>query len=240
MSEFSDFQNNFSAPFGFKVQYGGYPELKGVEQVGYLPDIGSTFETVWDGGGIYTYPSAATTMNVIAQATVPSTDDGVEVTIQGLDANYDEITETVTLGGDSAGGTSTTQEFLRINRAFVSNGSEPTDDITIEQDGNVYAQITFPYNTTQQAIYTVPRRKRAYLGYASLSLEKNKEVIAKFMSKTPGGIFITGGVIGTTGSYQRTWLVPPVFNEKTDIEIRAKAGATTVVSTSMQFIVENK
>lgn len=238
--EWDGFQNTFATPFGMAIQKGFYPKLSGYEASGYIPTIGNNYETIWDGGGAYTYPSAATTMNVIAQASTPSDDNGVDVVIQGLDADYNEITETVTLGDDSAGGTSTTQEFLRINRAYIGNGQDPTDDITIEQDGNVYAQITFPYNTTQMAIYTVPANKKAFLTYASLSLEKQKEVVAKLMSRRVGATFVTGGLIGTTGSYQRNWVIPPMFNEKTDIEIRAKAGATTIVSASMQFVLEDR
>jgi len=238
MAEFSSFQHTFASPFGIGVQYGRYPELRSWEAGGYNPDVGTSFETIWDGSNTYTYPSAATTMNVVAQATVPATDNGVQVTIVGLDADYNEITETVTLGDDSAGGTATTQEFLRINRAYVSNGTAPTDDITIEQGGTVYSQITFPYNISQQAVYTVPAGKRGYLMYASLSLEKQKEVVAKFMTRQQGGILITGGIIGATGDYQREWIFPPVLKPKTDIEIRAKAGATTSISASMQILLE--
>lgn len=237
---FGSLQDTNSFPFGLVVKSGQYQNLGAWEAVGYNADVGSSFETIWDGSNIYTYPSAATTMNVVAQAVSPATDNGVEVTIIGLDASYNEITETVTLGDDSTGGTSTTQEFLRINRAYVSNGSAPTDDITIEQDGTVYAQITYPYNITQQAVYTVPAGKRGYLVYASISLEKQKEVVAKFMTRIPGGILVTGGIIGTTGSYQRHWVLPPVLEEKTDIEIRAKAGATTSISGSLQVLLEDK
>lgn len=59
------------------------------------------------------------------------------------------------------------------------------------------------------------------------------------MTRKPGGIFVTGGIVGTTGSFSREWVVPPVIPEKTDIEIRALAGATTAISASMQFIVED-
>lgn len=236
MAEFSSFQHSFSAPFGIGVQYGRYRELRSWEAVGYNADVGTSFETIWDGSNTYTYPSTAKTMNVVAAA--GGTDDGVQVTIIGLDSDYNEITETVTLGDDSGGGTATTNSFLRINRAFVSNGQAPTNNITIQQDATVYARITFPYNTTQQAVYTVPAGKRAYLMYASISLEKQKEVVAKFMTRQPGGVFITGGIIGATGSYQRHWVLPPVLKPKTDIEIRAKAGATTSISASMQLLLE--
>jgi len=230
-------QNTLAIPYGVLVQRGNFPNLSGWEASGYLPDVGSTYETVWDGGGLYTYPSAATALTVTSQHTTPADDNGVQITIVGLDTDYNELVETVTLAG--AGTATTNGEFLRINRAFVANGQDPSDDVDITSGVTTYAKITHPYNTTQQAIYTVPAGKRAYLVYASISLEKQKEVVAKLMSRKSGGTFTTGGLIGTTGSYQREWVIPPMFGQKTDIEIRALAGATTIISASMQFIVED-
>jgi len=238
MANFAAFQHNFSVPFGIGVQKGLYGKLTGVDISGYNPVIGSEFETIWDGSDVYTYPSAATTMTVASNA--GALDNGVEVFIQGLDADYNPVSETVTLGEDSAGGTSTTVEFLRIFSATVNNGQAPTDDILITQDGNTYALITFPYNRTQMGIYTVPAGKRAYILYASISLEKQKEVIAKLLVRRPGGVLVTTGIIGTTSEYERLYQIPPVVDEKTDIEIRALAGATTGAAVNIQLVLEDK
>ena len=239
MSKFSleNLQTNLSVPYGVSVARGDFPQLSRWEAVGYNADIGTSFETIWDGSNTYTYPASAVAMTATSQAGTPSTDNGVQITIVGLDANYDELVETVTLAG--AGTATTNGEFLRINRAYVSNGSEPTDDIHITNGAVKYAQITYPYNTTQMAVYTVPRNKRAYLVYASISLEKQKEVVAKFITRQQNGVFITGGIIGTTGSYQRDWVLPNIIPQKTDIEIRALAGATTAISASMQILLED-
>lgn len=238
MSEFSDFNNTFTMPAGIKIQYGGYPELKGWEAAGYNPNVGTNFETIWDGSNVYSFPASALQMTVSSAA--GATDDGVDVTILGLDTDYNEITETVTLDDSSAGAATTTNSFLRINRAFVSNGQAPTADITIANGGTTYALIDSPNNTTEMAIYTVPAGKRAYLVYASISLEKQKEVIAKLIARKQGGVFVTSGKIGTTRSFERHWVIPPVFDEKTDIQIQALAGATTSISADMQFVLEDK
>lgn len=232
---FDNLSSTVRVPYGLLIQRGNFPTVNGWEASGYNPDVGTNFETVYDGSNIYTYPAGAVAMTVTSAA--GATDNGVEVIIIGLDANYDVLIESVTLAG--LGTATTNGEFLRINRAYVNNGQESTANITIANGGTTYAIITLPYMTTQMAIYTVPRNKKAYLVYASVSLEKSKEVIAKFMSRKPGGIFVTGGIVGTTGSYSREWVIPPVFGEKTDVEIRAKAGATTSISTSMQFILED-
>lgn len=237
MSEFSDFQNNFVTPYGIGVAYGRYPELSGIDKFGYLPTATTSYKTIWDGDNVYTYPSAATTMNVVSSA--GATDNGIAITIQGLDASYNQITETVTLGDDSAGGTATTREFLRVFRAFVSGGTNTTGNVTIEQDGVVYAKIFAEMQQTLMAVYTVPAGFRGYLIAGNLSVEKNQPVVAKLMTRLPGGVLRVSGLVTSFGvPFQRVWQIPPILPEKTDIEIRAKAGATTSIAAGFEILLE--
>ena len=239
MSEFSDFQNNFVTPYGIGVAYGRYPELSGIDKFGYLPTATTSYKTIWDGDNVYTYPSAATTMNVVSSA--GATDNGIDITIQGLDADYNQVTETVTLGDDSAGGTATTTEFLRVFRAFVANGTNITGNVTIEQDGVVYAKIFAEMQQTLMAVYTIPAGKRGYLVAANISVEKNQPVIAKLMVRKPGNVLRVQGIVSTFGvPFQRVWQLPPVIDEKSDIEIRAKAGATTSIAAGFEIVLEDK
>jgi len=239
MSEFSDFQNNFVTPYGIGVAYGRYPELSGIDKFGYLPTATTSYKTIWDGDNVYTYPSAATTMNVVSSA--GATDNGIDITIQGLDADYNQVTETVTLGDDSAGGTATTTEFLRVFRAFVANGTNITGNVTIQQDGVVYAKIFAEMQQTLMAVYTIPAGKRGYLVAANISVEKNQPVIAKLMVRKPGNVLRVQGIVSTFGvPFQRVWQLPPVIDEKSDIEIRAKAGATTSIAAGFEIVLEDK
>ena len=239
MSEFSDFQNNFVTPYGIGVAYGRYPELSGIDKFGYLPTATTSYKTIWDGDNVYTYPSAATTMNVVSSA--GATDNGIDITIQGLDADYNQVTETVTLGDDSAGGTATTTEFLRVFRAFVANGTNITGNVTIQQDTIVYAKIFAEMQQTLMAVYTIPAGKRGYLVAANISVEKNQPVVAKLMIRKPGNVLRVQGIVSTFGiPFQRVWQLPPVIDEKSDIEIRAKAGATTSIAAGFEIVLEDK
>jgi hypothetical protein len=239
MSEFSDFQDNFVTPYGIGVAYGRYPELSGIDKFGYLPTATTSYKTIWDGDNVYTYPSAATTMNVVSSA--GATDNGIDITIQGLDADYNQVTETVTLGDDSAGGTATTTEFLRVFRAFVANGTDITGNVTIQQDGVVYAKIFAEMQQTLMAVYTIPAGKRGYLVAANISVEKNQPVVAKLMIRKPANVFRVQGIVSTFGvPFQRVWQLPPVIDEKSDIEIRAKAGATTSIAAGFEIVLEDK
>lgn len=236
---FDNQQKTFTTPYGIAIRKNLYDGISGLDKFGYLPTATTSFKTVWDGDNIYTYSSAATTMNVVSS--VGATDDGKEITIEGLDANYDVITETVTLGGDSAGGTATTQSFLRVYRAFVANGTSVTGTISIQQDGVAYAKITPEHQQTLMAVYTIPRGKVGYLVSGNLSVEKNQPVVAKVMTRRVGGVLRTGGLVTSFGvPFQRVWQIPPVLPEKTDIEIRAKAGATTSIAAGFEIVLENR
>jgi hypothetical protein len=237
MPEFSDFQHNFNTPYGIGVRRGMYAELGGIDKFGYLDAAGTSFKTVWDGDSIYPYPSSAVAMDVTSAA--GATDNGVEVTIQGLDTNYEELNETVTLA--STGTATTTGTFLRINRAFVSGSQASTNDIGIVNGGVTYAAILEEYQQTLMAVYTVPKGKRGYLIAHNVSVEKNQPVVAKIMVRRFGGVLRARGVVSTFGvPFQRVWQLPPVLDEKTDIEIRAKAGATTSIAAGFEILLEDK
>jgi len=235
--EFENNQRTTSFPYGINIRKGIYDNIGGIDKFGYLPTATTSYKTVWDGDNVYTYPSAATTMNVVSSA--GATDNGIDITIQGLDASYNQITETVTLGDDSAGGTATTREFLRVFRAFVSGGTNITGNVTIQQDGVVYAKIFAEMQQTLMAVYTIPAGFTGYLVAGNISVEKNQPVVSKLMTRSPGGVLRVSGLVTSFGvPFQRKWEFPPVLPEKSDIEIRAKAGATTSIAAGFEIILE--
>jgi hypothetical protein len=234
----SNSQNTLAIPYGFFIRRGDFPALSGIDKFGYLPTATSSYKTIWDGDNVYTYPSAATTMNVISSA--GASDDGITIYIEGLDSGYNIISETVTLGDDSAGGTATTQEFYRIYRAYNTSNTNLTGNVTIQQDAVVYAKIFAEHQQTNMAVYTIPKGKRGYLITGNISVEKNQPVVAKLMTRKIGGVLRTTGIVSTFGvPFQRKWELPPVLPAGTDIEIRAKAGATTSIAAGFEIVLEN-
>ena len=73
---------------------------------------GNTYYPVWENVAAYAYPSSAVVMTVASAA--GASDAGVKVQVQGLDANYAMLNETVTL--NASGTVNTTGE---IGRAHV-------------------------------------------------------------------------------------------------------------------------
>ena len=102
-------------------------------------DVDGSMETIWDAGDLYTYLTTAATVTVTSTDSDDSeTGTGARtVTVEGLDASYNQVSETLTVGG-SAG----TVEFYRVFRAFVaSSGSTGSNEGTISFFEEDLAQI---------------------------------------------------------------------------------------------------
>ena len=108
-----------SEPFELQVARGQIAYHKPLFKFGNNPTVGDSTETIWSQGGLYSYLSAATVLKVSSSsANDTSAGTGARtVQLYGLDADYNEINEAVTLNGQTA--VNTTNEFLRINRMIV-------------------------------------------------------------------------------------------------------------------------
>lgn len=226
-------------PFELQVARGDITGHKSVFKFGFNPDIDSTLETVWDAGGLYAYPSSAVKMT--ATSTDGANDDGVQVTVQGLDANYNELSETITLDGSGVGETSSF--FLRVFRAFVEGSQAPSGTINITNGGLTYARITLGNNQTLMALWTVPVGYTAYLLQIDVSLattQNNKYATVHFTARKSGGVFRTQDkFVKSESSHHQQYHIPLKFEEKTDLEFRAigdSASADIAISAAMDII----
>ena len=106
-------------PFELQVAQGQIAYHKHVYKFGQNVTVGDSVETIWAQGGLYSYPPSATTMTVSSSDTNDtSAGTGARtVLISGLDGDYNEISETITLNGQTP--VTTTNSFIRVNRAIV-------------------------------------------------------------------------------------------------------------------------
>ena len=230
------FSNQYNLPLGLSVQKGLVQNYSGINKFGLNTAVGSSFETIWDGNNTYTYPSSAGT----ATATSSDTDDNTgTVEIQGLDSNYDLATETLAIGG-SAGSTS----FIRVFRAVLktaNTGNSNVGTISITVSSTTVAQIRPTYGQTLMCVYTVPRKHNAYLMQLDVGSSKDLENEVRFITKeiSNGDVFNTKAFITTRGGFvEKNYVVPVKFTEKTDLELVAKASATSSVSAGFELILE--
>jgi len=226
-------------PFYLQLARGQIENHKHVFKFGFNPDINGTEETIWDVGGIYAYPASAVTMTATTTAGVPATDNGVKITIVGLDADYNEVSQEITLAG--SGTATTTQTFLRVFRAFVSGSQAPTDDVNITNGGTTYARVTLNDNQTLMAVWTVPAGYTAYILKGNLgsgTSNINQYIIARLVSRELGGVFRTQAKVTIqSGEIALDFEVPVAFPEKTDIEARAlSSGANNLIFADFEII----
>jgi len=152
-----------------EVSRGNVAGQKTLYKFGFNDDINGTEEAIWMAGGAYNFPSDAAVLRVFSDQTQDDDgDDGARViTIEGLDANYNEVSVDVTMNGTNA--VNTTQTFTRVNRVFVKTAGVLNYNrgvISIVHQGTgtyTLATIAATMAQTQQAIYTVPNGKTLYI-----------------------------------------------------------------------------
>jgi hypothetical protein len=232
-----------SYPYFLQVSRGLVDGHKRIFKFGHNPVIQNVEETIWDGGGLYTHPSSAVAMTVTSGAA--ATDNGVQVNVAGLDGDYNEVNETVTLAG--SGTATTTQTFLRVNRCFIVGSTAPTDDVTIANGGTTYAQITNGENQTLMAVWTVPAGYTAYLlalDATAFTEQNNKVATLRYLTRELNGVFRVKNKFDLfQAAFHQNYITPEPIGEKTDIEFRAVATSSNAdlrVAASMDIVyIEN-
>ena len=238
-------------PFELQVSRGQITGHRSVTIFGYNPDVDTARVTVWPYTGIIPLPTVALQMKV-SSSSANDTASGTgarTVYVAGLDANHNEISEIVTLNGQTA--VLTTQFFLHINEAYVATaGSSLSAEgdiyfgdgtVTAGVPATVYDIIKFDYNQRITGSYTIPA---GYTGYLSQGL---------FSAGQPGGSAQVSGRLMTVGAdgIRRTIAITTVNNgsadyvfeyperipEKTTIEATAQGSSNNNAASAMFILL---
>ncbi|MEK9983706.1 MAG: hypothetical protein VW879_03100 [Opitutae bacterium] len=206
---------------GVRIAAGQVNNVSHINKFGFNPALSGSYETIHDAGGIYSYIGTPGTATIAG-----ASDSGAVIEVQGLDADYNQVTEDITVG---ATGSVTFSRIFRARVKSLSSGTTNQGNITVTVDSAVRATILTGNGQTLMALYTIPADKKGYLKYFQGSVEKNQDVIFKIFTRNiDDGVFNLKGQFGTFGTpVTYDYQVPLEFGPKTDIEIQAKAGATT-------------
>lgn len=147
-----------------------------VRNFGSNSSLGIDLETIWEGTGMYTFITTAIKLRVKSGGNVADDIAGTgarTLTIEGLDASYLEITETLDLAGASAS-VDTTNLFLRVNRASIaSTGTAQGSNIGIivleTTSGTELARILSDVGQTNLGVFTIPDNKRGFITRISVN-----------------------------------------------------------------------
>jgi len=227
-----------------------------IHKFGRNPSVGGAPETIWMQGGVYEYLTSPSTVYVTSDNAADAADGtgARTVTVQGLDVNYRNVQETLTVGGSVS-----TVEFLRVFRAFiVESGSVGTNvgDVRVTTgaggSGTVLADIgtigtgtTFGLGQTQLALYTIPAHCTGYLTTWNVGVGayNNSATVSLYTRVFDTGYqsFRTRDIMDVPGGYHtRNYGIPLKIPAKTDIEIRGIASTGTSISASFDLILVEK
>ena len=203
-------------------------KMLGVEpeyKFGAVPEMSvSTSGSIWDINDTF-YPWASLDSDgpgVIAIDRANSSDANKNVTVFGLDSDYNPIQDTVTLTNPTDNLSSI--GFSRVWRGWVSDGDN-IGDITIKREGTPVARILAGNSQTLMAVYTIPAGKTGFLVKCHFTAASGADASGHVFVRVPGsGAFRNKHTCEfAVGTSPYEWAIPLPIPEKSDIDFRADA-----------------
>jgi len=198
--------------------------------------------TVWDTGAsisaAYPYQAAAVSIEAVSSSIEDDTVKADEaagsgawtIFVQGLDANWNEVSEIITLNGAAA--VAGTKSYIRVFRAYVltagSSGAQVGNiTIRIASAGATLAYIASDAGQTLMATWSVPLGKTFSLERVWASTGEAKVSTADLRVRLFGGVFRTKVRFTVFQSLEQVnYDRPLIIPAKSDIEVIATGNAT--------------
>lgn len=191
-----------------------------IHKFGAVPTMSiNTTGTIWDiNDTLYPWSSFNTSSVLTVSAT--AAENGHEVTIIGLDNDFNSLTEVVTI---VAAGATTTNQFRRVFRAFCDQPQG--NNIDIKVGSTIVARILEGNSQTLMAVYTIPAGHTGYLWKGTMSAQATADATGNMFIRYFGQSSFRVGhsfeVSGVGGQYTYDFPIPMPIPEKSDIDVRA-------------------
>lgn len=218
-----------------------------VDIFGQNPDVDTAAaEDIWANGGDYTFITTAETMSTVSDSLDDeSSGTGAQtLTIEGLDADYNALTETISLAGLCT--VATTGTFLRVNKFYVASagsGGQNAGVITVQgtNSATVLGSIAAGDNQSLLSIYTIPANKTGYVRRIYGNVDRSKAAFLRFLYRVENGVWRILREIDVNSRHVAVDLhyASPPMPEKTDLKIRAISANTnnTVVAAGCNILL---
>lgn len=247
---YSNFSDNLNVSLGEKSGY------KFVNILGNNQNVSTSLVDIWEGGtAAMTWQQSAENYTIVsdnANDTLAGT-GARKLLIEGLDQNFNEISEIINLSGLTP--VNTINQFLRMNKCNVievgTYGGFNIGTITISSAiAGIRGKIVNPDSQVHNSQYTVPVGYTAYAKDIHISLnqisgsEKIGVLQAYYRFNTNFGVknepvytFHFGGVLDISDiGFEYVFKFP----EKTDIWLKAKSTSGTVEAVSYYCLLLKK
>ena len=215
-------------PFELQVARGQITGHEVLNVFGYSTGItNSAFIPAWENIAAYAFPTVASTMLVTSSS---ASDTAVTILISGLDANYDVITESVTLNGTTD--VLTTKVFWRINSVITTAGNAVGTMYVKNAGGTTYAQVAIGAGKTNMSVYTVPAGYTAYLtqfdAFSSTSVTSGVYATFRALRTSSTGVNNVVLQVPFLNDYSITRPYPLIVPEKTDNQWQCKSSGAAL------------
>jgi hypothetical protein len=238
--------NTFGAASNIPIAAGEVDGYSNVHKFGMIDgSSGTDWSTIWtaaDTASTKNYPWGITAGTVsIISAVDNDTDGGAgahTITVEGLDANYNPVSESFTLSGETETGEGSIV-FHRVNRAYIAGGNTNLGKIQIKNGTEVVAEIAAGMGQTQMCVYTIPAGKTGYLTRVAASSSKNISTVISLFQRPHGQVFIrTASSMALYQNNQHISLdVPLPFSEKTDLDLRQLGASNNTIAADFNIIL---
>lgn len=253
----SDFGSSWGA-FFLRVASGeldGYSTMNKFGTAGDI-DTGDDHQMIWDGNTVgiktaYVWPTTASIDSISSSEDT----DTVDMVVYGVDGDYVEVMQTVTLSGETRVALGT--PLMRVFRAYNAGatGSDLDGNVYIYENGDitegvpddlttVKAVVQLGLNQTLMALYTIPAGKTGYLGFGYVNLDRNGTYASdvRFWQRAQGGVFRIANDVAlnsdSTSFIPFHYYVPIRIPEKTDMFVEADTTLNnTAVSAGFDIIL---
>ena len=212
-------------PFGLQVSRGQIQGHTNVIVFGYNPDLDTTEEAVWPNGGTVPHPTVASVLKISSGS---NNDDGDPagtgartVFIGGLDGDYNVVSETVTLNGQTA--VNTTNSYLYVNQFYVvtvgSGGKNAgiiyagTGDVTTGVPAVIYDLIDVGFNNRTTGHYCVPAGYTGYMveGLFSAGQASGTTAVTGFLKQHGTDGILRVGAVSTVNNSAAVYMFDPPY-----------------------------
>ncbi len=252
---------------GLAIAKGDVTGTSFIHKFGNSPDFDTADNevTIWDGaedGTLWELMNYVfSTSADIDSMSSSNAGDTQEIVVQGLDANWEIVTQTITLNGQTRVPLNT--NLIRVFRAYNDNSVNlighvfiyvNTPDVApadgIPDDPTKIRAIIDPTNQqTEMCVYTVPAGKTGYMRdwyIATSGGNKASSYVFKLKSRNFGKVFRTKHTSAMDAlapiPYKHPYTEPEIFLEKTDIimtvqSIASPASVANAVSAGFDMVL---
>lgn len=211
-------------------------------------DTGTVPEDIVDQGGEALFPNAASTLSIVSTSANDTNTTGIglnSIVIEGLDSNYDQISETILLDGLTP--VVSSNSYLRLHRIYSTLAGSlqvSAGIISVTHSEGLIGQIPAGVAQSLMAVYTVPS-KHTYMIFDIFTSMLKKSSSSQFELHFEIKSFGSNSwriqqpistIADGASSFQRS--IPNLyFNipEKTDIRLRVQEVSTNDVGVSASF-----